>query len=521
MNTKTKLITIISIINMLRANSTSFFRKSFKTSIFTLLFLLSAGVLIADPPPTISVTGGLELHIDCLFTVDGDVKGSDGKIYVKDGKELRLTGNWINDAGTDFLENTENTITFNSDNSRQSIGGSEQTSFYNVTIDAESYGIDLNQDISISNQLTMTAGNLALQNFQIDLGSSGEIDGESEDTPIKVSDPENHTGTIRRTADISNTAEFTNPGNIGVAIKPTAALGNVSIIRGHKAQQGTGEQTDNYGIARYFEISPDNNDIETEITFYFWDDELETPLTTHLKAELIPYRYVGDEWVPLTEAINAAEDNHITFTTPGFSKFTLGSETYPLPVEFLYFTAEWSSDDYSSVQLDWETASEINSDYYIIQRSDDNMNTWKDIDIVNAAGFSSENILYTEFDNNPPDIGSKSFIYYRLKQVDFDNTYDYSEIAALSGQDTKAVTKLYPNPAENELFLEIISDADFNAIINIYDNKGRKLINKKYPVKTGHNEMQINISNLMPAAYILRIQCEKETYQKQIEFIKQ
>ncbi len=502
-----------------------FMGNTIKAAFFTMLFLFSVAVVIADPPPTtLVVTGGLNLHIDCLFTVDGDIKGSNGKIHVKDGKELKLTGDWINDVDEDFFQANESTVTFNSDDARQSIGGSGKTNFYNLTINntaTENPGVNLEQNIGVSSSLTMTAGDLDLKNSEIDLGSTGEIIDESETTPIKVSIPASHIGTIIRTANIDNTESFTNPGNIGVGLKPTADLGNVTIIRGHGVLPGTGSYTANSSIVRYFDITPANNDIETEMKFYFWGTEL----NGHNKSELIAYRYLEEiepyYWTPLTDAMDAGTNNFVDFTTPGFSKFTLGSKDNPLPVELLYFTASWKDGEYKAVELEWETASEMNSDYYIIQRSDDHIRTWKDIKTVNAAGFSNEVIYYSELDYNPPIIDNKSFIYYRLKQVDFNNTYDYSDIVALEGPEFNIETGLYPNPAVFFLVLNIDTDIEFNSIIQVIDISGKVVLHKRYPVIKGKNIKEIDISRLKPAAYVLRILCEQETYQKQIEFIKQ
>lgn len=500
-------------------------------SLFSIFFaiwaIFFALAVKADPPPTISITDGMDFHIDCLFTVDGDIKGSDGMVNIKVGQEVRLTGDWINNVDEDFLQADESTVTFNSISTRQSIKGDAKTNFSILSVNNQAIGnpgINLEQNIGVSLNLIMEFGDIDLQDSEIDLGSTGYIIDETETTPIRVSVPTSHTGIIKRTANIYNPGEFINPGNIGIGLWPIADLGNVTIIRGHRVQQGTGSYDDNYSIARYFDILTDNN-IETEMEFHFWDYEL-TPegSTHHEKTSLIAYRYFEEVdpnyWTSLTDVMDAGTNNFVYYNTKSFSRFTLGSEDNPLPVELLYFNAKWKDKEFKAVELEWETATEMNSDFFIIQRSDDNTRTWEDLKIVSAAGFSNKNIYYNKIDNNPKLVSDNAFIYYRLKQVDFDNAYCFSEIVALEVPVINIKAGLYPNPADNILYLNIISDAEFNSILQVIDNNGKVVLNKKHTVIKGEIIKEINIRKLKPAAYVLRIFCEQEKYQKQIEFIK-
>ncbi len=462
------------------------------------------------------------IKINSPLFVNGHIKASQSIIIVNTDK-IYLTGNWINDASEDCLNNDEGTVIFNSDNSSQDIKGDYKTNFHNLTSDNTNSGIILQQNIGVANELTMEAGYLDLQNSEIDLGSAGVISGESADEKIFVSTPTGHTGTIKRTAYISETESFTNPGNIGISLKPTTDLGNVTIIRGHHVQQGTGSHEDNYSIARYFDILPSNNDIETEMRFYFWDAELEPEGSTHhLKSSLIAYRYLEETepyyWTPLTDVLDAGTNNFVDFTTPGFSKFTLGSDDYPLPVDLLYFNAEWTDNNYNKVSLNWETASEMNSDFYKIFRSEDNLQNWEYIKTVDAAGFSNENILYTEIDESPP---INTILYYRLKQVDFDGSYEYSNIDVVFPPDNNIeIISIYPNPGDEEISIEIISNIESNANITIYDKAGKTVILKSMALSKGRIVIPINISKLSSGIYVLQIITEDGRNKTQREFIK-
>ena len=83
-----------------------------------------------------------------------------------------------------------------------------------------------------------------------------------------------------------------------------------------------------------------------------------------------------------------------------------------LPIELIYFNAIMNED---RVEITWTTASEINNDYFIVEKSEDAMD-WVEVIKVSGAGHSVSMIDYLEIDNNP--FGGLS--YYRLTQVDFD-----------------------------------------------------------------------------------------------------
>ncbi|MBK9423627.1 MAG: hypothetical protein IPN54_05800 [Bacteroidetes bacterium] len=84
----------------------------------------------------------------------------------------------------------------------------------------------------------------------------------------------------------------------------------------------------------------------------------------------------------------------------------------PLPVELLYFNAFKYNEQ---VKVEWVTATEINNDYYIVERSSDGTD-FEMVEVVPGAGNSNFLINYFIFDKDP--FSGKS--YYRLKQVDFD-----------------------------------------------------------------------------------------------------
>ncbi len=135
-------------------------------------------------------------------------------------------------------------------------------------------------------------------------------------------------------------------------------------------------------------------------------------------------------------------------TTPvainNFGLFTLGSSSInnPLPIELLSFQVNKCN---TEVCLLWETATEINNDYFTIERSIDSQ-FFIPIQIVDGAGNSNTNMNYYTSDEKP--ISGVS--YYRLKQTDFDGQSSYSRIKSITFDGLENIRfTIFPNPTKN------------------------------------------------------------------------
>lgn len=114
--------------------------------------------------------------------------------------------------------------------------------------------------------------------------------------------------------------------------------------------------------------------------------------------------------------------------------------TAPLPIKLITFNATAKG---NSVVLNWQTATEINNDYFTIERSIDAKN-WEEILYIAGAGNSNKTETYTSTDLNP----LNGTVYYRLKQTDFDGMFEYFNVVAvnLEKESTHKIA-VYPNPA--------------------------------------------------------------------------
>ncbi|MFO0434220.1 MAG: T9SS type A sorting domain-containing protein, partial [Sphingobacteriaceae bacterium] len=187
-----------------------------------------------------------------------------------------------------------------------------------------------------------------------------------------------------------------------------------------------------------------------------------------------------------------------------FSPFTLASSTSanPLPIELLYFTAACNN---NIVTFNWATANEINNDYFVIESSLDAIN-WEIIATKKGAGTSTSEKKY----ELKVDIISNKPVYYRLKQIDINGSFDYSKLIEvnLCNSDLEDVV-IFPNPTTGKLRLMNNSSVSIKSI-NVYNVMGQKV----YMSRT-HFEA-VDLSEFQDGVYIVNIETEYNNVIKKI-----
>jgi len=168
----------------------------------------------------------------------------------------------------------------------------------------------------------------------------------------------------------------------------------------------------------------------------------------------------------------------------------IGVEDNPLPVEWLSFEAIKRNND--GVDLSWSTASEVNNDYFEIERSE-NGKDFGAIASVEGNGNSSAVSTYQYTDSQPLNGTS----YYRLKQVDFDGQYEYSDIRAIN---IATAYFVYPNPADTHLKVLGLSDQQLR--VRMLDLQGKEV---NVAITQDGDEINVDTSGLDRGYYILKL----------------
>ncbi|PWH84879.1 hypothetical protein DIT68_12095 [Brumimicrobium oceani] len=188
---------------------------------------------------------------------------------------------------------------------------------------------------------------------------------------------------------------------------------------------------------------------------------------------------------------------YVQFTIPGFSELWLhGSTDSPLPVELINFSASCEE----QVEINWTTASESNSDQFIVEKSRDGIN-WNFVESLSAAGNSVNEIDYKLTDRNI----SNGIHYYRLRQIDFDGKEEVFGPISVSCSPKSNSMIVYPNPTEGKITVKIQSQqAISNAEIILLDFNGRIIAKQVLDILKGENEVYFNETGLSKGVYLVQ-----------------
>lgn len=175
-----------------------------------------------------------------------------------------------------------------------------------------------------------------------------------------------------------------------------------------------------------------------------------------------------------------------------------------VPVELTFFTGKENG---NSVNLSWQTASEMNNAGFDIERSSTGNSDWEKIGFVAGSGTSSEVHNYSFNDLSP--LAGKN--YYRLNQKDLDGKSKISEVVAVVSNNLARVS-LYPTVTHSMITLSVPDNSLLNTEYAIFDNEG-KVIRKSLITSI---RQTVDVSNLQNGMYFLKVQNGKA-----LKFIKQ
>lgn len=175
-----------------------------------------------------------------------------------------------------------------------------------------------------------------------------------------------------------------------------------------------------------------------------------------------------------------------------------------LPVELTSFRGAALNDQ---VELHWTTATELNNDFFAIEHSTDGI-AFRTVGQVKGAGTTSEEVQY-KFMHRKPIAGTN---YYRLKQVDFDGTVDYSDLIAVDMYKRSGGISVFPNPTIDRVVVQL-EERPERPDLQLYNLLGQRL---ELPVTGTDLGWELNLSDLHPGMYALRIAYEGKVITRQI-----
>lgn len=183
-----------------------------------------------------------------------------------------------------------------------------------------------------------------------------------------------------------------------------------------------------------------------------------------------------------------------------FSSFYIGRpDLLVLPLDLLTFKG-WLENNEG--YLLWETANESNTDYFMVERSLDGR-SFDSIGIVQANGNTSSISTYRFIDTKAA-IQNSPVLYYRLKMMDVNGVYKYSNIVVINLADITSIT-ISPNPVGKQARATILSTKEGNAQWSVIDNTGRVMVQGNIMVRKGNNDIIFNTNMFGAGMYYLRV----------------
>jgi len=449
-----------------------------KVNLFLLLWLFSAYSVSAQ----LTITGGSQL------AAVGDVQ------LTLQNTDLANFGNFT----------TGNSIISFTGNASASIIGSEPIQFFKLVINKSgNAAIVLLHPITVTESAFFSSGFLNLNGLNLDLGLTGRLENEHENSRVTGSDGGQVVVNATLNAPVSQ-----NPGNLGAIISSSQNLGNVEIRRGHQSQSGQGLAG---SILRSYTIIPQNEaNLNATLQLNYLDAELngmdENSLAFFKTDDLINWSNIGFSTKNPT-------DNFVTKDgINSLSGWTLSNGiNSSLPLVFLLFNARCEE---GRVFLTWKTAQEQNTSHFNIESSADGT-LWSVIGSKPAAGNSADQRSYSFTDSNPAQNS-----HYRIAEYDLDGRAQYTRVLR-SSCDDRDVFSLWPNPVHDNVVINIVTSSASQATIKIFDSKGALVKMQKSTVSPGTNQLRIDTKSWINGIYSLHIDWNHGQIQKAAQIIKQ
>ena len=262
-----------------------------------------------------------------------------------------------------------------------------------------------------------------------------------------------------------------------------------------------------YAIDRFWLVNAQGYSTKPSgfLTFTYIDNEWSAAGNVLAEANLGAQRFNdgaglwGDMWA-VVSSLNTASNVLVTpvfASSDMFAAWTLSDINDPLPVELVQFNADCQNN--GTVKLSWTTASEINNDYFDVQKSFDASDFFS---IGTVAGNGNSNTInYYEFIDE-----ESGPAYYRLKQVDFDGKFDYSDVVVASCKTDNFEIKAYDN--FSGFAVQVLANFSDKVTIEIVDTRGRLIASKSVNIIEGMNNFQLD-ENISTGIYFIRLNGEK------------
>jgi PKD repeat protein len=369
-----------------------------------------------------------------------------------------------------------------------------------------SQNVTLLNDHTISGTLNVQNGKLLLNYYDIDFGTIGTlIENRANNAIVTDYTPNLHIGNkggyLRFSNRITN-GTLTQIAGTGIHL---ANAGTVTIDRYHYRGAVSGFSPGGT-IKKVYEITGTPTSATMRIEFA--NDERFNMISNGTNTKL--FKHNGTNWISQGGTWTGASYPHYVELTSisSFSPWTVGNNTNPLPIELMRFDALRTNDE--NVSLSWNTLTETNNQGFEVERSFDGQ-IFEKIAFLDGLGTSSTGKSYTFQDTN------KEASYYRLKQIDFNKSFGYSDIRFVEGSGNENMI-IYPNPTTENISLKLPKkiNPQETGKMRIVDLQGKEI--KVFEGKMSQTEafLKENITLISAGTYIVEISTNNGKFKQKL-----
>ncbi|HTF03044.1 MAG TPA: T9SS type A sorting domain-containing protein [Bacteroidia bacterium] len=274
-----------------------------------------------------------------------------------------------------------------------------------------------------------------------------------------------------------------------------------------------------------FTIAPQNGIDDYDFAIWGPFNEIQCPMNTTLQPLRCSYSGLGgntgcgngavdvsegaggDKWVSTFPAVAGdvyvmVIDNYVSSGNPFTLTWSLTGgaslDCTVLPVELVSFWGE-AEDDHHLLQ--WQTASELNNDYFVVERSV-NGAAWDSIGTIDGEGNSTQTLDYSFRDYNM----QEGISYYRLRQRDFNGFSTFSEVIYIVHHDAVvSLTNIYPMPTDGDITFDYTTTYETTVRVVITDIAGRVVVDEQHLQQSGNNSIKTSIADEPAGSYMLSV----------------
>ncbi|MDW3209881.1 MAG: DUF2341 domain-containing protein [Reichenbachiella sp.] len=430
---------------------------------------------------------------DIVILGDMNLTSASGLAATFDARELSTTndyditiaGHWTSEIT--FLPRS-GTVTFDG-TADQSIDTDGGETYNNLIINKATGDVDLQSSVSTNGTVTLTSGNIDLGINDLNITSTSTISG-GDATSYIVAD---NIGVLRHAITALSTA-YTFPIGDSDEYAPftftlnqgTLSSSNVTINM--RDTKHTNIEQDDY-ITRYWSLNNENitGTLDYDVSYTYQQVDV---VGTELALKARKFSASGDA---IGGSVTVAT-NVLAYTGhDSFSDHTGESLAIATPVELMSFDALLTD---AGVEIHWQTASELNNDYFELERSGDGI-AFEVIGKIDGNGTINEIMSYSHLDKDP----YYGISYYRLVQVDYDGTYTIYNPIAIDNDLFRSEMELtlFPNPTDEYNINVRIASGDENTPIQIliYDLMGHLVHSETIEAILGISNHQIQSNTRM------------------------